>query len=338
MKYFIFLGNGFSLDFLHHIGKAKDIPLSNLFAYGDKLHWPNQKSAFLSFRNTPNLWLLGIRPSNNPERNNQIVESIITCANTYFLKKPAERSFGQDDKRNIYIDAYRELVVYLKYLFVKFDNEVPTKDAEEWPWATFLKALHKDKNVDEVCIVTLNYDLWLERVLEALGIPYSIPIISNGATEKFSIFKPHGSISFLHNAISAAEFTIDYQKDYFQGAETDFEVSMDNLDRNTLVIPLIPPAGDSERFGAQWAHHIRQAAVEKAGTLTTDDKVIICGISYWHVDRREIDELLIKLKDRMELAFINPHPPETFDAVLTSLFKQYAHYTSISSYLGVRNA
>ena len=67
--------------------------------------------------------------------------------------------------------------------------------------------------------------------------------------------------------------------------------------------------------------------------------MVVCGLSYWHVDRREIDDLLMNVSDQVNLTFVNPSPPETFDAVLTSLFDNYEHYTSIQNYAeGVINA
>jgi len=122
--------------------------------------------------------------------------------------------------------------------------------------------------------------------------------------------------------------------DYLEGSLDDFDVKMLKLDLNTPIIAIIPPAGDSERFNLTWAGSLRKDAVKKAESLGNGDRVVLCGLSYWHVDRREIDDLLLKVSDQVELAFINPTPPETFDAVLTSLFRHYEHYTSIDRYIG----
>ena len=95
MRYLIILGNGFSLDLIKHLGQSDNLPLSNLFEYGDKLPWPGADGrAFISFRNTPNLWILGVRPNNSNDRNKQIIESVITCANTYYLKDGDFSEYG----------------------------------------------------------------------------------------------------------------------------------------------------------------------------------------------------------------------------------------------------
>lgn len=44
------------------------------------------------------------------------------------------------------------------------------------------------------------------------------------------------------------------------------------------------------------------------GSLTGDDKVFISGISYWHVDRKEIDEILTRISPLSNVYMVNPNP------------------------------
>ena len=37
--------------------------------------------------------------------------------------------------------------------------------------------------------------------------------------------------------------------------------------------------------------------------------MMIFGLSYWHVDRNELDEILLSLDNKMEVRFVNPKPP-----------------------------
>lgn len=340
MKYLLILGNGFSIDLMNHLKLVDDIPIANLFSYGDRLTWPGrEKSSFLSFRNTPNLWILGIRPNNPPAQNNQIIENIITCANSYYLKDPKKRSFRSDTKRDIYINAYKELSVYLKYLFAKLDEKTVIDKAsiDSWAWGDFFINLEADKNISSVDIITFNYDLWLERVLNTLSIEYSIDSIGAQPKKKFSISKPHGSISFSHKTkLDPDAFAINYDSEIVEGSSADFTISMVDLEEHSPTIPLIPPAGDSSRFNATWAAEIRSKAEQKADHISPEDKVIICGLSYWHVDRSELDSILLKLPESVELTLINPHPPATFDAVLASLFDNYEHASNMENYLEAR--
>lgn len=340
MKYLIILGNGFSIDLLHHIGKFEDYPLTNLLSYGDKLRWPaSDSNAFISFRHTPNLWLLGVRSNNSAEKNMQIVENIITCANAIQMKKPRATPAASGSVGDVYLNAYKELVSFLKFLFIQFDQEIAVSNdsLSGWHWAKLLKKLDEDERVSHVDIITFNYDLWMERVLDALDINYKTTVIENGGGGKFSITKPHGSISFVHSkSLDVASFNINYSNEIeiLEGVESDFTLEMSDLKKHSPITPLIPPAGDSSRYQLTWAGKLKAEAENRAKGIEDGDKVILCGLSYWHVDRKEIDEILLKLTSQCELAYINPSPPEALDAVLTSLFKNYEHYVSAERYAG----
>lgn len=63
--------------------------------------------------------------------------------------------------------------------------------------------------------------------------------------------------------------------------------------------------------------------------------VIMCGLSYWHVDRREIDQLLVNIDEATEFILINPSPPRDLNAVLSSIFKNYVLQTSADNLGGI---
>ena len=271
----------------------------------------------------------------------QIVENVITCANAIQMKKRETQSTAHASVGDVYLNAYKELVSFLKFLFIQFDQEITitNEGLSRWHWADLLKGLDEDENVGQVDIITFNYDLWMERVLEALNIDYKTTVIENVGGGKFSITKPHGSISFVHSkSRDVTNFNINYSNEIaiLEGVENDFTLEMDNLKQHSPITPLIPPAGDSSRYKLTWAGKLKAEAESKAKAIEEGDKVILCGLSYWHVDRHEIDEILLNLTSQCELAFINPNPPEALDAVLISLFKNYEHYVSAERYAGGR--
>jgi hypothetical protein len=168
---FIILGNGFSIDFLNHL-KVKDnlqqageISLSNLFENGELVPWPGDDSpGFLSYKHCPNLWTLGARPNLDATKTINLIENIITCANT--LNKQSR------DVDSIYIRAYKELVTYLKALFIYYNKKinVPNIDLSDWGWCKYLVNATKNPEIEKIHIVTLNYDVWLERILKKNNI------------------------------------------------------------------------------------------------------------------------------------------------------------------------
>ena len=332
-KLFLVLGNGFTIDFLSHIERLKDIDVINLFRRGTEVPWPaTGMPGFLSFKHCPNLWNLGARPNMSAEDAMNLIEDIITCVNVYASKKKASE-VGRDYRPNdIYIYAYKELIQYIKHLFVFYDkqiSEIPEK-AQEWPWFEFLKHANDLDCYSEIVIVTYNYDVWLERLLRRFEIPYKVGLIGDRVDNaKIKILKPHGSISFLHESKADRDsYGIKYNHELQDGSTEEFSVGYENLDDNHLISALVPPAGDSERFRHTWSFPIRTEAKLKADRLNKDDEMIICGLSYWHVDRSELDELFIGCDPLLDVTMVNPNPQRTINAVLTSIFSNFVTYSS----------
>jgi len=324
---YVILGNGFTLDFLNSIEKLDDINARNLFKNGEKVPWPgNNQSGFLSYKYCPNLWNLGARPNSDSNQTIELIEDIITCAN--ILQK------NNRNESNIYIRAYRELSTYLYALFVHYDSQidVPNINLENWGWTSYLKKLNESPDICKVHIVTFNYDIWLEKVLQKLNIDFDIACFDNRES-KFKIYKPHGSISFVHKVKKVVDdFKIDYDTDTNDGNISEFEIKYTGLDALNKINAIIPPAGDSSRLDFKWASVVRESAVEQAKLLTESDEVVFCGMSYWHVDRLEIDSILTNISpDISNVRVINPNPPRILNAVMTTLFKNVIFYNDSKS-------
>ena len=332
-KLFLVLGNGFSIDFLSHIGLLKDIDVINLFRRGAEVPWPSTgMPGFLSFKHCPHLWNLGARPSMSAEDAMNLIEDIITCVNVYASKK-ATNTVGSGYRPNeIYIRAYKELIQYMKHLFVFYNKQIEdvSEKAKNWPWFEFIKYANESAYYSEIVIVTYNYDVWLERILLDSSIPFNVGLVGNKTPgSKITILKPHGSISFIHNQkLDREAYDIESARNLLDGTTDDFSESYESLDEHYLVSALIPPAGDSSRFDHTWASQIRGAAKNKASMLSKDDEMIVCGLSYWHVDRSELDEIFVSCDPLLDVTMVNPNPQRTIDAVLTSIFSNFVTYPS----------
>lgn len=332
-KLFLAIGNGFTIDFLTHTGLIDKIDVINLFRRGTEVPWPTTGiPGFLSFKHCPHLWNLGARPNMDAGDAMLLIEDIITCVNVH-ASKGKKNPIGESNRpNNIYINAYKELLQYLKHLFIFYDNAVSKipDSYRSWPWLTFLKHVNASDEYDEIIVVTYNYDIWLERLLKLSDIPFNIGLVGdNTLNAKITILKPHGSISFTHRKkMDKDSYRIKPGNELLDGAAEDFTVSYDALADNYLVSALIPPAGESSRFNHTWASQIRQKAKEKATQLEQNDEMIICGLSYWHVDRAELDELLVSCDPLLNVTMVNPNPKRTMDAVLTSMFSNFVTYSS----------
>ena len=336
-KLLLLLGNGFSIDFITSINKSPDINLSNLFALGHTVKFPGDKRpGFLSHQHCPSLWTLGARPTNETRESVELVEEIITCANMFSGIKDLDTRLGQ----GIYIDAYMELISYIRHLFICYNEKVSNMEISsfvndscaEWGWKSFFaKELEKH---EQTTFITYNYDLWLERVLSAMNIDFSIvPVCAKTPSSGVSIIKPHGSIDFVMKNDQRQMFSISKQLDTNDIDIQSIECVKDDLASYRKSI-LIPPSGESFRHNtASWAAKLRETAINAAIEMRDGDEVFVCGISYGYVDRRELDELFINLNSNVKLTLINPTPPPSLNAVLVSLFKKYVVYTS-SNVLG----
>ena len=340
-KIILVLGNGFSIDFIKHYfpdsGKV-NIDLGNLFKLGHSVPWPvNNRPGFLSSAHCPNLWSLGASPCIDATASKRLMEDIITCANVFFLAN-ANRKYlrGTDVQEKTHIKAYRELVYYLNNLFIHYNDqikEISRSKIADWPWAKFFEKIAHDDSISEVIVISYNYDIWLERILDALGIKYEISGPVNGCSgeeKRIKIIKPHGSISFVprtRNEDSSA-FQIEYKKDAIGDSINDFEVKMNGMKGYYSGIAIIPPAGDTLRFPSFWASHMRTEVRNKIEKFSENDLLYLVGLSYWHVDRNEIDQIITSIPPEARVSMINPDPSRELNAVLTNTFGNYFHFPS----------
>lgn len=329
---FIILGNGFTIDFLNKIGKKSEVDVINLFTHGDKVPWvSDNEPGFLSYKRCPNLWNLGARPGmTNSDEANKIIENIITCANIYAY---AKRKAVSVDENNIYIKAYRELALYIKYLFIFYNEKITDDDIkrcfDNWGWYKLFENIKSNDKFNNVTIVTYNYDILLERILDIMKIKYNMVGFSDIDGAKINIIKPHGSISFKSKrTLDNISFKINYNRDIIGAKLDELKVECKNLNENSTVTALIPPAGDSSRFSSSWSNQLHMKVKEYASNLIPQDEVILCGLSYWHVDRLEIDEILISLDPEVNFKMINPKVPTELNAVVSCIFNDYVAYSS----------
>lgn len=150
--------------------------------------------------------------------------------------------------------------------------------------------------------------------------------------EIIEIFKPHGSISFKHgSAQDHMMYKITYEKEIKDAPIAEFTIEYNNLEDYHLINALIPPAGEAKRIQQNdnsWSNTIHQNIITALQSMCEVDDCIICGLSYWHVDRNELDSILVHCNPNMNMNMINPYPSRAFTAVLTSLFSKLIVYPS----------
>lgn len=332
-RLYVILGNGFSIDLINRLGRNEDIDLRNLFRKGAQVPWPSSNyNGFLSYKYCKALWTMGVRTTIKESESIKIIEDIITCVNVYNLSRLHNRSKVSINS-SLYINAYEELATYLRYLFIYYNTLVTDEELQSVNH-TFIRYLQKViDSYEEIIIITYNYDIWLERLLNVNGLDFCIEGIENKPGTKIKIIKPHGSISFSFTVKVNGPFTIRQSElDSITQETSMFQLKYDLHNDFPIVNAIIPPAGDAGRYSMGWVKTLQEIIQTKIESSEANDKLIIYGTSYWHVDRYEIDQIIIKLDPNLDVISINPGPSRCFDSVLTSLFQNYLHFTD-SCYL-----
>jgi hypothetical protein len=330
VKVLAILGNGLSVAMLRERPRD-DVDLVNLFKKGGEVCWPaTGLPGFLSYQHCPNLWALGARQTASSEAAYSVIEQVITAVNACCFADPNSL------EDSIYVKAYRELVAYLRYLFVHYDEKLVEarffeEDSVRKPIDWLIKALSSSA-VTEANVVTFNYDAFLERSLQEIRADFSIPLLDEKVGAKLKLHKPHGSITFCGRTTSERS-AFDIKHEGFSFSEGDLStmcVKYSNLGENYPTFGMLPPAGDSDRYKHRWILQIWNKVYEAAAALEPNDIVLIYGLSYWHVDRREIDVLLSKISRRARVVSINPRPNINFEAACCSLFRAYQSHSDSS--------
>lgn len=327
MRILLIAGNGLSMAMLARKPSAA-IDLVNLFAMGGDVTWPaNGKPGFLSYEYCPNLWALGGRQTATPKTAYEVIEQTITAVNACCLADPSSLDDG------IYIRAYKELVAYLRYLFVHYDATLQAENffecAEVFEPIDWLLRAADEPTISDIDVISFNYDAFLERSLHKKAVEFSIPLLDENPGARVRIHKPHGSITFYgKNPIDRSAFSISYENRFTEGGIDELQVQYSDLDQHFPIVGMLPPAGESDRYKHRWIRQIWDKAIDAAKRLEENDLVIVYGISYWHVDRKEIDMVLGEVSRKARVISVNPSPNPHFEAVCCSLFRSYHSYSN----------
>ena len=199
-----------------------------------------------------------------------------------------------------------ELRHYLALAYSEFQTVVNRVDLSGWHWVEFLRA-HADRIVGGF---SFNYDLVFESALAAAGLPYMRPV--RNEVSGTPVVKPHGSADFEYVGI---RMPTGYP---LRGWAALNNTPATALPRDQLLVPRMGP----ELVAPLQGSHIRQFQWVAPGfdwfrAVGTDlMSCFLVGLSYWPVDRPEINEILDSLAPQTEVVVVNPTPPkELLDAI-----------------------
>ena len=315
------LGNGFTISFIESLVQNnylndKLIDLTNLFSQGDAFSI-DKKSNYLSSESCKVLNKLGVSTKLTDSEARNTINNLVTSFNVYSNWRNSNR--GNTNQRNvnsIYIQAYEELNIYLKRLFIYYNSLVSDEmilhliKKKEIPLLTQIE--ESINNYNNIKIITYNYDIFLERILTLAKIRYNMIGFTYDESINVSIYKPHGSINYSCKNTNG------------QGLYERLNISIDDLQiEKKLKIKdsfsvLVAPFGNAMINITGWTSTIRNAIQNIV--ISPTDKVVILGHSYGDIDRPEIDNILIKIPKSTKVFYINPKPSETLVYILKVIF------------------
>lgn len=198
---------------------------------------------------------------------------------------------GDADRRPYLEQACRFLAESYVYFHQMSDHLLD----DTWRWIAWLRATSSSLRF----AVSFNYDLVLERALSRAGIPSGRIGIADESG--LPILKPHGSIDFVTSAVP------NYPSIRVMGSDfPQRRLERDELTKYRAECNLVLPLQESHLRHHQSVIPGFDLWSQIAPSLT---HVIIAGLSYWDVDRPEIDTLLDGLAPGTTVTIVNPIPP-----------------------------
>lgn len=190
---------------------------------------------------------------------------------------------------------------YITYAYSKLYMEgLKHINYEEWEWTKWFK-----ENKSRICgIYDLNYDLFLEDLLNFLNISYyRVSTISHKISKDFNIlkhmipiYKPHGSIDFdmAKNGTGITEesiwnMTTNKNQSCIDGFYFMSEVPREDMLKPRLEVDLIPPNSTNIYRNLSW---IEQIYNQMSYDIKNIKNIICFGFSYSTFDQPEFKEIL----------------------------------------------
>lgn len=222
-------------------------------------------------------------------------------ASDFEIFDAALQAAARDSNPTMAIVELRHLVALSFAAYQKHSDRFVT--AASWAWGQFILSI-----ADRLQgIVSYNYDLNVETVLEVHGVPLRHLAVSQASGTGLPIIKPHGSIDYAPASIVFGGQRPNYPIQVFV---EKCDVPIQRLPRYHLQVAryaadVVIPTEASGYSQFQWVKPGRLWA-RRAGTDTRT--LILMGLSYWPVDRPELDELIDSVPATATVIVGNPAP------------------------------
>lgn len=169
-------------------------------------------------------------------------------------------------------------------------------------------------------LVSYNYDINIESVLEAAGHTVRRLGVTNEPLDGIPTFKPHGSIDF-----APAEHVFHVNASYplsFVADLNDMPIRRlisEELTRPRIEADLVLPAEKSKYIQFQWVRSGWGWLQREARQAQT---VVLFGLSFWPCDRYELDAIVRLTHPLAQCVVVNPWPSDHHLANLHTFYRR----------------
>lgn len=294
-KYGLFVGNGFTLDFVQPLGLHSSFPLRNFNSHN--IQFDNE---FMNHLPHLKEHLLGSDLHDFEAIKNYVDEFKDIEEEYQELSNAGRNDLYNDPKYDFANDIHIQLRRFIAMAYSVFQLEIEKFDMSDWKWVQWL---HENKSKLSFAI-SLNYDLVLENALKLAGA-YSYRVGTDEFFKPIPIIKPHGSIDFdLPNNIIRID-NLWQLKATLNDAQFVNVIPKSKWLEPRLEADIISPSLHNIQARLSWV----RTMFEQYSTIARElDAFVFVGCSYWDVDRVEIDYLLSLLSRRTKVYIVDPFP------------------------------
>jgi hypothetical protein len=159
-------------------------------------------------------------------------------------------------------------------------------------------------------IISFNYELVLERLMARCAVSFGRFGIDTNY--RAMLLKPHGSIDAAldpHAIVVPVGYPLVNCID--RNDASIVRLAPEHWLEPRLEVDIVLPMEESPYLDFQW---VRPGYERFSYIARTLDCLMLIGLSYWEVDRPEIDYVLDCMKSNSTIVVVNPHPnPDLMD-------------------------
>ena len=228
---------------------------------------------------------------------------------------------GNDSHRSRRIEV--ESRHFVVFAYCAFQEQIDRIGVANWRWTEWLRTHAAQIQF----LVSFNYDCLLERTAMTARLDLArFRILGN--ISGTVLFKPHGSIDYglADGALGIDVNTIQYPLNYLFNSNdypTRILLHQNSLRRPRLEAFVVLPGEHSPLRTHRWITDGYAKWVRNARKLS---HCIFAGLSYWPVDRSEIDQLLDALSPMAIVIVANPKPSSEFKKRVIASGRKYVEW------------